>query len=344
MEVRIKLFWLVVFFCTCIFGQSRKDLLWEYKKMRDNDAHLGIALAGNINSYTNNEIKAVLNQAWRKKETIVYLQLLGYLQNPICYIQVFTDETIQNALNRFSQSVTDSGEEQTLDLLRKVYQSSQNKECLPFLINEQGFIYNNLDILLRVFKKEMETSLWVRPLHSDMEYRLLKTYTITDNIVSTIGPKSALGDNLTPEGIYTLEFYPSFHWSDFYLAFKVSYPNDADEQRRRFWKIGGKAGGAINLHGCCISIGCIPVGNPAIEELFLLIRANQKAGSIVNIHIFPFNFYNQEGQQLMQLYKEKDLHYYDFWQTLKDINTYFLSNKQIPLTTFSPETGYYIFK
>ena len=39
--------------------------------MRDNDAHLGIALEGNVNAHSNEEIKAVLNQAWWKKETVL---------------------------------------------------------------------------------------------------------------------------------------------------------------------------------------------------------------------------------------------------------------------------------
>ena len=316
--------------------------------MRDNDAHLGIALEGNVNAHSNEEIKAVLNQAWWKKETVIYLQLLGYLQNPACQIQTFSDTTRQNALNRFSRSVTSEnlipGTEQTIKCLREAYLSGNNQECIPFLIKEQDLPYKNLDILLRVFKKELETSLWVRSRNSNQAYHLIKTYTITDDIVSVLGPKSALGDNLTPEGIYTLEFYPSLRWSDFYLAFRVTYPNDADKQRREYWKIGGKAGGAINLHGCCVSIGCIPVGNPAVEELFLLLRANQKSGTIVNIHIFPFKFDTENGRKLMQLYKEKNSPYHAFWQSLEVINSYFISHKHIPFITSSSQTGYYLLK
>jgi murein L,D-transpeptidase YafK len=328
-----------------ITGQTRKDLLWEYKKMRDNDAHLGIALAGNVNNYTNDEIKSILKQAWQKKETVVLLQLLGYLQNPVCTIALFADEDIENALYHFAQDIAKTnlsiGDRATNIRLQEVYQAGDIINSLPRLIREQGLVYNNMDLVLRVFKKELNIALWVRPNNTDHPYRLLKTYDITDSIVSTLGPKSMLGDQLTPEGIYTLEFYPSFRWSDFYLAFKVSYPNEADEQRRRFWGIENKAGGAINLHGCCISIGCIPVGNPAIEELFFLIRANQKGGSEIHIHIFPFNFQSEDGQRLLQIYLQNNKRYYDFWQGLQAINESFLLNKKIPMIKVDLRTGYY---
>jgi len=341
----LKMLLLTIMVVTIISGQSRKDLLWEYKKMRDNDAHLGIALAGNVNDHSNEEIKSVLQKAWQKKKTIVLLQLLGYLQNPVCTIQVFADEEIEKALNHFAQDIAHTnlaiGDTATNMLLQEAYQTSDILNSLTRLIREQGLVYSNIDLLLRVFKKELKVALWVRPRNTDHPYRLLKTYDITDSIVSTLGPKSMLGDQLTPEGIYALEFYPSFRWSDFYLAFKVSYPNDADEQRRRFWEIENKAGGAINLHGCCISIGCIPVGNPAIEGLFFLIRANQKNGSEIHIHIFPFDFQSQDGQHLLQVYQQRNNRYYDFWQGLRNINEAFLQNRQVPVIKVDLGTGYY---
>jgi murein L,D-transpeptidase YafK len=341
-----KVFLLTVLIATNISGQSRKDLLWEYKKMRDNDAHLGNALTGNVNNYSNSEIKSVLKKAWQKKETIVLLQLLDYLQNPVCTIQVFSDEEIAYALNHFAKDIAHTnlaiGDTATNMLLQEAYQTGDIVNSLPRLIGDQGLVYSNIDMLLRVFKKDLNVSLWIRPHNTGQAYRMLKTYEITDSIVSMLGPKSILGDQLTPEGIYTLEFYPSFRWSDFYLAFKVSYPNDADEQRRRFWGIEGKAGGAINLHGCCVSIGCIPVGNPAIEELFFLFRANQENGSEIPIHIFPFKFRTEQGRRLLKIYENSKKSYYDFWQGLIDIDEAFLLNKQIPLIKVDPITGYYV--
>jgi murein L,D-transpeptidase YafK len=313
--------------------------------MMDNDGHLGITLESNVNNSSNQEIKSILQEAWQKKQTIILLQLLGYLENPVCYIHIFSNDEIENALKRFGKSIGEenllTGDETTNMFLWKAYQNSDMLNCLPRLIKEQGLVYDNMDILLRVYKKELIISLWIRPKNRDQSYKLLKMYRITDDIVSTVGPKSALGDQLTPEGIYQLEFYPSFRWSDFYLAFKVSYPNDADKLRRQFWKIGGKAGGAINLHGCCVSIGCIPIGNPSIEELFMLIRTNQRNNSKVDIHIFPFKFESDEGLRILQTYKETKKRYYDFWQGLQEINQTFVKTKKIPTIKIDQKCGYY---
>jgi murein L,D-transpeptidase YafK len=51
---------------------------------------------------------------------------------------------------------------------------------------------------------------------------------------------------------------------------KVSYPNDLD---RRMTARDGRMqlGGDIFIHGNQVSIGCVAVGDPAIEELFTLV-------------------------------------------------------------------------
>ena len=86
----------------------------------------------------------------------------------------------------------------------------------------------------------------------------------------TLGPKLREGDRQIPEGIYGIEYLnPN---SSFYLSLKVSYPNASDKKRA---KADGRTnlGGDIMIHGKAATIGCIPIGDDAIEDVFYLANA-----------------------------------------------------------------------
>ena len=236
--------------------------------MIGNDSHLGISLAGDVTDFSNIKIIDILDSAWTKKKTIILLQILGYLDNPECVIAQFSDQSIRTALLRFQTDFsipTDLNiDKHSLKTLTEHYLNSAKLELLPQRIKKNALIYDSLDILLIGYKYELELQLWVKARNSKSGYLALSSYEITDKNVSYLGPKSMRGDNLTPEGFYAVDFYPALKWSDFYLAFRVAYPNDADIARRNYWRIFTKPGGDINIHGCCISIGCLPIGNPAV--------------------------------------------------------------------------------
>ncbi len=329
-----------------VFSQKRKDLIWEYNKLLSNDSHLGILLDGNINAFTNQEIVTVLDSAWAKKKSILLLQILGYLENPVCELAMFSDFELNKALQRFKRENNLSSEivigNSINQILFDQYLNSNNKNQLPYLLRKNSLEYQDLDILFVVYKSELEFQVWAKKRTINSAYILIASYPITDPTVAKLGPKSRFGDSLTPEGIYSVDFYSSFRWSDYYLAFRVSYPNKFDHARRDFWNVGGKAGGDINIHGCCLSIGCIPLGNPAIEEVFFLARTNQSNGSDISIIIFPFKFNNKVL---------KDHHYgdsrikswnKDFWNSLEDLHKYFKKYNKIPDFTINHNTGYYI--
>ena len=83
----------------------------------------------------------------------------------------------------------------------------------------------------------------------------------------TLGPKLREGDGQIPEGVYGIEYLnPN---SSYYLSLKVSYPNASDRKRA---KADGrtKLGGDIMIHGKAVTIGCVPVGDDAIEDIFCL--------------------------------------------------------------------------
>ncbi len=81
------------------------------------------------------------------------------------------------------------------------------------------------------------------------------------------GPKLRRGDNQVPEGIYRVEaLNPN---SRFHLSLRLDYPNAFD--RARAAEDGrSDLGGDIMIHGEAASKGCLAMGNPAAEELFVL--------------------------------------------------------------------------
>ena len=86
----------------------------------------------------------------------------------------------------------------------------------------------------------------------------------------TLGPKLREGDGQIPEGIYGIGYLnPN---SSYYLSLKVPYPSAADKARAK--KDGRtKLGGDIMIHGKAVTIGCVPVGDDAIEDIFYLASA-----------------------------------------------------------------------
>ena len=85
-----------------------------------------------------------------------------------------------------------------------------------------------------------------------------------------LGPKLREGDGQIPEGVYGIEYLnPN---SSYYLSLKVSYPNASDRKRA---KADGRTnlGGDTMIHGKAVTIGCVPVGDDAIEDIFYLAAA-----------------------------------------------------------------------
>ena len=86
----------------------------------------------------------------------------------------------------------------------------------------------------------------------------------------SLGPKLREGDGQIPEGVYGIGYLnPN---SSYYLSLKVTYPNASDRARA---KTDGRVnlGGDIMIHGKAVTIGCVPVGDDAIEDIFYLASA-----------------------------------------------------------------------
>ena len=100
----------------------------------------------------------------------------------------------------------------------------------------------------------------------------------------TLGPKLREGDGQIPEGIYGIGYLnPN---SSYYLSLKVTYPNASDRARA---KADGRTnlGGDIMIHGKAATIGCVPVGDDAIEDIFYL--ASEVGIKNISVIIAPYD-------------------------------------------------------
>lgn len=147
----------------------------------------------------------------------------------------------------------------------------------PFFVEAKA-PYPPRHITLLAIKDEKKLELWTE---ENNETFFIRAYPIKAASGSG-GPKLREGDRQVPEGIYKLEYLnPN---SLYHLSMKINYPNNFDravaaqEQRTHL-------GGDIFIHGNAVSIGCLAMGDPAIEELFTLVV---KSGTRnVNVIIAP---------------------------------------------------------
>lgn len=112
-------------------------------------------------------------------------------------------------------------------------------------------------------KREKRLELWAS---NSGAWRRVKTYDVCE-ASGVEGPKLREGDLQVPEGVYALTVLnPN---SGFHLSIRVDYPNEFD---RAMAVRDGRSdlGGDIYIHGKCVSIGCLAMGDETIEELFVL--------------------------------------------------------------------------
>jgi hypothetical protein len=129
-----------------------------------------------------------------------------------------------------------------------------------------GVTWPPKQIALLVFKREKRLSLWARSA-TDGPWRFIRHYPVLA-ASGHAGPKLRQGDLQVPEGVYRIEHLnPN---SSYHLSMKVSYPNDLD-RRMAARDNRTRLGGDIFIHGDQVSIGCVALGDPAIEEIFTLV-------------------------------------------------------------------------
>jgi murein L,D-transpeptidase YafK len=214
----------------------------------------------------------------------------------------------------------------------RVAAARQNKaEILSKLFAAAGVSYPPEELYLRAFKQEKELEVWAGARGQALTK--VKTYPVC-YASGELGPKRREGDLQVPEGFYTIDLFNP--WSNYHLSIRVSYPNESD-------RILGQRplGGAIMVHGNCVSIGCIAIEDGPIEELYVLtLDSRAKMGRNVPIHIFPRRLDAAGLAELAKLPHANE-QLISFWQGLEPGWRIFEETKRPPRVSVEPKTGAY---
>ena len=190
----------------------------------------------------------------------------------------------------------------------------------------------SLQIFIRAFKHENMMEVWGRDsLHE--QFVLLKEYRIC-RISGEAGPKRKQGDRQIPEGCYHIDrFNP---WSQFHLSMGINYPNESD----RILSDKSHPGGEIFIHGSCVTIGCLPMTDDRIKEIYILaVEAANNGQQNIPVHIFPCKMIGEYYAGLKEKSAE-DQNMIDFWNNLEEAYLYFEMNNVLPAFTVDKEGRY----
>lgn len=187
----------------------------------------------------------------------------------------------------------------------------------------------NIEVFIRIFKHEEELELWVKN-KADQKYTLFKKIPVCAQS-GDLGPKRREGDGQVPEGIYDIPFFNP--GSNYYLALKVGYPNKSDRILAK-----GPTGGDIMIHGNCVTIGCIPLQDDPVKDVYLLCVEAKNKNNSIRVEIFPCRF-TDKNSKLLSAYSEEKI---KFWNTLKPAYTYF-EDQNIPAKFSIDKAGNYLF-
>ncbi|MFN4122342.1 MAG: murein L,D-transpeptidase family protein [Flavobacteriales bacterium] len=179
---------------------------------------------------------------------------------------------------------------------------------------------SKLELAFIAYKAEDKLMLYARN-RGDKKFILFKQYKICAKS-GKLGPKRKQGDMQVPEGLYHIDrFNPS---SLYHLSLGINYPNASD----RVLANKASPGGDIFIHGECVTIGCLPMTNKVIEQIYLLAVEAKNAGQKkIPMYIFPFEM----NEANLKKYSAEHQPHEEFWKNLQKAYTFFEDHRtEIP--------------
>ncbi len=197
---------------------------------------------------------------------------------------------------------------------------------------ENAQLSEKFQLYIAAYKEEGTLELWLKS-EAQTQFKLFKTYDFCAHS-GTLGPKVIEGDGQTPEGFYKLNVFNPV--SSYHLSLGVDYPNKVDLARTG--KV-NKPGSDIYIHGNCVTIGCIPLTDEKIKEVYIIaVEARNGGQQEIPIYIFPFRMTAAKVKKFTTQYP---LHT-GFWQTLQ-IGYQFLKREHTILDVKQDDGKYIIF-
>ncbi len=206
---------------------------------------------------------------------------------------------------------------QQLEYPRVSYAFNETIYYLKDDFESKNLSWPNFYMFIRAIKDEGVVEVWIK---NDSIYKLFKTYDFCATSGS-LGPKSRQGDLQIPEGIYYINRFNPI--SSYWLSLGINYPNKSDLIR----STAKDPGGDIFLHGNCVTIGCIPLTDELIKEVYVMAVLAKNNGQLeIPVHIYPYRLTNASKQK-----KYTDLHvkHKQLWTNLYHEYLWFENNKTL---------------
>ncbi|HEV8081292.1 MAG TPA: L,D-transpeptidase family protein [Chitinophagaceae bacterium] len=200
---------------------------------------------------------------------------------------------------------------------------------------KKGLVWPAKYVYIRSFKFDGELEVWVKNEIKE-QYKLFKIYKVC-MLSGTMGPKRFQGDYQVPEGFYYInEFNPN---SNYHLSLGLNYPNASD----RILSDSLRPGGEIYIHGSCVSVGCIPVNDDQIEELYIITTyAKAKGQDFIPVHVFPIKYSVKKSLEFLNNAAKASYALQQFVLQMREAYDKFEDKKQIPIVMVG-RNGRYIF-
>jgi len=194
---------------------------------------------------------------------------------------------------------------------------------------------SDFQVFIRVFKAEKQLEVWVKNSGGKV-FKPFGNYAICASS-GELGPKRREGDGQVPEGFYQINVFNPY--SNYYVSLGLSYPNKSD----RLLSPAKSLGGAIMIHGNCVTIGCIPITDDRIKEVYILAEQARSGGQQeIPVHIFPEKL-TDSNMAALEREHTADKPLLVFWENLKTGYDYFEKGNKLPEVTIGAD-GKYLFR
>jgi murein L,D-transpeptidase YafK len=231
----------------------------------------------------------------------------------------------------FFQTASFKQQQQNFERVKNAY--IEKEAIVKQYFTQKHFNASGFHLFIQAFKKEQKLEIWIREKNKP-EYALLTTY----NFCSTsgvLGPKRKEGDKQIPEGVYQINHFNPV--SNFHLSLGINYPNASD----KILSDSQRPGSAIYIHGNCVTIGCIPITDDKIKELYILAIEARNNGQIsIPVHIFPTKLDAANFDQLKSAYSHAPA-LIDFWSNLQTVYLNFEKTKQLTTAKVNARGQYF---